>query len=132
MKSWLEKNDIKMYSAYNERKSVISERFVRTLKNKIYEYMISISKNVYTDKLDDIVDKYYNTYNSTIKMKPVDVKSSSLVKKIIKILNLKLVVLSEYQNIKIFLQKVTLQIVLKKFLWLKKLKILCHGHVIND
>ena len=78
--------------------------------------MISISKNVYTDKVDDIVDKYYNTYHSTIKMKPVDVKSSTLVKKIIKILNLKLVILSEYQNIKIFLQKVTLQIVLKKFL----------------
>ena len=73
-------------------------------------------------------------------MKPVDVKSSTYIdsgKKIIiiiiKILNLKLVILLEYQNIKIFLEKVTLQIGLKRFLWLKRLKILCHGHtVISD
>ena len=56
MKSWVEKNDIEMYSTHNEGKSVIAERFIRTLKNKIYKYMTSISKNVYNDKLDDIVD----------------------------------------------------------------------------
>ena len=56
-----------MYSMHNEGKSVVVERFIRTLKNKIYKYMTSISKNVYIDKLDDIVDKYNNTYHSTIK-----------------------------------------------------------------
>ena len=62
-----------MYSTYNEGKSVVAERFIRTLKNKIYKYMTSISKNVYIDKLDDIVNKYNNTYHSTIKIKPVDI-----------------------------------------------------------
>ena len=59
---------IEMYSTHNEGKFV-SERFIRTLKNKIYKYMISVSKNVYIDKLDDIVNKYNNTYHSTIKIK---------------------------------------------------------------
>ena len=68
------KNGIEMYSSRNEGKSVIVERFIRILKNKIYKYMTSISKNVYIDKLDDTVDKFNNTYHSTIKMKPVDVK----------------------------------------------------------
>ena len=65
-----------MYSVYNEGKSVFAERFIRTLKNKIYKYMSSISKNVYIDKLDGIVNKYNNTYHRTIKTKPVDVKPS--------------------------------------------------------
>ena len=68
-----------MYSSHNEGKSVIAKRIFRTLKNEIYEYMSSISKNVYIDKLDDIVNKYNNTYHSTIKMKPVDVKSSTYI-----------------------------------------------------
>ena len=79
MKSWLEKNATEMYSTHNERKSVIVERFIRTLENKIYKYMTSISKKVYINKLDDIVTKYNNTYHSTIKMKPVDVKSSTYI-----------------------------------------------------
>ena len=66
MKSWLEKND--MYSTHNEGKSVIAERFTRTLKNKIYKYMTSLSRNVYIDKLDDVINKYNNSYHSTIKM----------------------------------------------------------------
>ena len=114
MKTWLEKNEIEMYSTHNEGKSVVAERFIRTLK------MTSISKNVYIDQLDYIVNKYNNTYHRTIKMKPVDVNQThilNLVKKlIIKILNLKLVILLEYQNIKTFLQKATFQIGLKKFL----------------
>ena len=57
MKSWLEKNEIEMCSTHNEGKSVVSERFIRTLKNTIYKYMPSISKNVYIDKLDEIVIK---------------------------------------------------------------------------
>ena len=68
-----------MYSIHNEGKSVVPERFIRTLKNKIYKYIISISKNVYIDKLDNIVNKYNNTYHRTIKMKPVDVKPSMYV-----------------------------------------------------
>ena len=71
------KNDIEMYSTHNEGKSVVAERFIRTLKNKIYKYMISISKNVYIDKLDNIVNKFNNTYYSTIKIKPADVKSNT-------------------------------------------------------
>ena len=68
-----------MYSTYNEGKSVSAKRFIRTLKNKMYKYMTSISKNVYIDKLDDIVNKHNNTYHSTIKIKPVDVKSSTYI-----------------------------------------------------
>ena len=79
MKSWLEKNDIEMCSTHNEGKSVIAERIIRTLKNKIYKYMASISKNMYIDKLDGTVNKYYNTDHITIKMKPVDVKSYSYI-----------------------------------------------------
>ena len=77
MKSWLEKNDIEMYSTHNEGKSVVAERFIRTIKNKIYKYMTSISKNVYIDKLDDIVHKYNNKKHRTIKMKPIDVKDNT-------------------------------------------------------
>ena len=79
-KKWLRDNDIVMYSTHNEGKSVVAERFIRTLQNKIYRYMTSISKNVYIDKLDDIVDEYNNTYHTTIKMKPADVKDNNIYK----------------------------------------------------
>ena len=62
-----------MYSTYNERKFVVVERFIRTLKNTIFKHMTSISKNVYFDVLDDIVNTYNNTVHRTIKMKPIDV-----------------------------------------------------------
>ena len=78
MKSWLEKN-IEMYSTHNEGKSVVAERFIRTLKNKICKYMTSISKSMYTDKLDDIVNGYKNAYHRTIKMKSVDIKPSMYI-----------------------------------------------------
>ena len=78
-KKWLKDNDIEMYSIHNEGKSVVAERFIRTLKNKIYKYMTAISKNVYIDKLDDIVDEYNNTYHKTINMKPVDVKGNAYI-----------------------------------------------------
>ena len=58
-----------MYSTHKEGKSVVAERCIRTLKNKIYKYTASISKNVYIDKLDDIVNEYNNAYHRTIKMK---------------------------------------------------------------
>ena len=122
-----------MYSIHSEGKSVIAERFIRTLETKIYKYMISVSKNVYIDKLDDIVDEYNNTYHRTINMKPVDDKDDTyIVKKnlMIKILNLKSVIMSEFLNTKIFLLKGTHQIGLKKFLLLVKLKIQFHGHML--
>ena len=64
-----------MYLTYNEGKSVVAERFIRTLKNKIFKHMTAVSKNVYFDVLDDIVEKYSNTVHRTIKMKPVDITS---------------------------------------------------------
>ena len=68
-----------MYSTHNEGKSVVVERFIRTLQKKIYKYMTSVSKNVHINKLDDIVNKYNNTYNNAIKIKSVDVKSSTYI-----------------------------------------------------
>ena len=68
MKSWLEKNTIEMYSIYNEGKSVVAESFITALKNKVYKYMTSISKDVYINKLDEIVNKYNNIYHRAIKM----------------------------------------------------------------
>ena len=68
-----------MYSIHNEGKSVVAERFIKTLKNKIYKYMTVISKNVCIDKLDDIVNEYNNTYHRTIKMKHVDVKDNTYI-----------------------------------------------------
>ena len=79
MKLWLGKNDIEMYSTNNEGTSVVAERFMRTLNNKIYKYMTSTSKNVYIDKLDDIVDEYNNKYHRAIKLKPIDVKNSTYI-----------------------------------------------------
>ena len=64
-----------MYSTHNEGNSVVAERFIRALKIKIYKHMTAISKNVYFDVLNYIVDKYNNTYQRPIKMKPIDLKS---------------------------------------------------------
>ena len=104
-----------MYSLHNEGKSVIAEKFIRTLKNKIYMHMTSISKNVYIDNLDHRVNKYNNAYDSRVKMKPVDIKSSTYIDSGKEIndegLNLKLVILLEYQNIKTFLQKICFKLV---------------------
>ena len=60
----------------DEGKSIVTERFIRTLKSKVHKCITSVSKNVHIGKLDDIVNKYNSTYHSTIKMKSVDVKSS--------------------------------------------------------
>ena len=76
MKSWLQDDDTEMYSTHNEGKSAVAKRLIRTLRNKNYKYMTAASKNVYIDKLDEIVNKYSN---STIKMKSVDVKSSTIL-----------------------------------------------------
>ena len=76
MRSWLQENGTEMYSTHNEGKTDVVERFIRTLKNKTYKYMILISKNVYINKSSDRANEYSNTYHSTIKMNPADVKSS--------------------------------------------------------
>ena len=68
-----------MYPTHNDRKSVAAKRFIRNLKTKIYKYMTSVSKNVYIDKLDYIVYEYNNTYQRTIKMKPLDVNDNTYI-----------------------------------------------------
>ena len=92
---FLEINNIGMYSTFNEGKSVIAERFIRTLKNNIFKHMTAISKNIYFDVLDDIVNKYNNTVHRTIKMKPIEVTDDSYAEyneeSSKKVLNLKLV-----------------------------------------
>ena len=109
IKSWPDKIDIEMYSTHNEGKSIVAVRFVRTLKNEIYKYVTSISKNVYINKLDDIVKKCNSTYHRTIKIKPVDARTNKYIdfnkENNKEGPNLKLVMMQEYQNEKIFLQK---------------------------
>ena len=78
VKSWLQDSDLEMYSRHSDGKSVVAKRFIRILKDRIYKYTF-VSKNVYIDKLDDIVNKQNNTYHRTIKMKPVDIKSSTFI-----------------------------------------------------
>ena len=68
-----------MYSIHSEGKSIVAERFIRTLKTKIYKYMSLISKNVYIDKLDDIVNEYNNVHHRIIKIKPVYVKDNTYI-----------------------------------------------------
>ena len=98
-KDFLKINNIEMYSIYNEEKSAVAERFIRTLKNKIFKHMTAISKNIYFDVFDDIVNKYNNTVHRVI---PMLNTMKILIKKI---LNLKLVTMLEFQNMKTFLLK---------------------------
>ena len=109
-----------MYSTHKEGKSVVTEKFIRSLKNKIYKYMTSTSKNVDIDNLAVIVNKYNNTYHNTIKMKPAVLKSITnldLTKTIKRmILNLRLMIMIGYRNLKIFLQTITFKIGLTNFL----------------
>ena len=76
-KRFLKINNIQMHSTYNGGKSVVAERFVITLKNKIFKQLTAVPKNVYFDVLDDIFNEYNNTVHRTIKMKPIDVISDS-------------------------------------------------------
>ena len=78
-KKWLKDNEIEMYSIHNNGNSVFAERFIRTFQIKIYKYMTFISKNVFINKIDYIVNKYNNTYHKNIKMKPVDVKDNTYI-----------------------------------------------------
>ena len=123
-----------MHSTINEEKSVIAERFIRTLKTKIHKYMTSMSKNVYIDKLDGIVKEYNYTYHTSIKMKPVDVKDNTYIdfKKEINDKNPKFKVcdhvrISKYNNIfaKGYMPNWSQEIFV-----IKKIKILYHGHML--
>ena len=125
-KKWLQDNDIVMYSTHNEGKSVVAERFIRTLKSKIYKYMTSISKNVYIDKLDDIVDEYNNTYHNTIKMKSADVQENTYINADKKINN-KDPKFKVGDRVRTFLLKGICLITARKYLLLNKLKILFRG-----
>ena len=117
---FLKINNIEMYSTFIEGKSVVAERFIRTLKNKIFKHMTTISKNVYFDVLEDIVNKYNNTVHKTIKTKPINVTNDSFAEYNE---DLKLVIMYEFLSAKIFLLKDMLLIGQKKFLLLIKLKI---------
>ena len=120
---WLSDNDINMYSTYNEDKSVVAGRFIRTLKNKLYKHMTATSKNVYYDVLIDVVNKYNNTKHSAIKMKPIMfkvIKEFILMSIMKKIVNLKSVIGLEYLDIKIYLLKDMLLIGVVKYLLLIK------------
>ena len=114
-------NNIEMYSTYNEGKSAIAERFIRTLKNKILKHMTAISKNVYFDVLDDIT-LFIELLKRNLFTLRMIIKLNTMKILIKKILNLKLVTMLEFQNIKTFLLKDILQIG-QKFLLLIKLKI---------
>ena len=116
-----------MYSTYNEGKSVAAERLIRTLKNKIFKHMTVISKNVYFDVLDDIVHETITQFIELLKgnllmLRTIHTRNTIKIQ-IKKILNLKLVIMLEFQNIKTFLPKDLLPIGQKKFLLLVKLKI---------
>ena len=78
-KKWLKDNNIKMHSAHNKGKFVAAERFIRTLKNKTYKHMTAVSKNMYINKLNDIINEYNNIYYRTIKMKPIEVKDNTYI-----------------------------------------------------
>ena len=120
-----------MYSTYNEGKSVVSEKFIRTLKNKFFKHMTAVLKTVYFNVLDDIVNKYSNAVHRTIKMKPIDVTTDSYAEynKDSKGKDRKFKVGDHLRisNIKTFLLKDILQIGQKKFLLLIKLKMQFHG-----
>ena len=78
-KKWLKYNDMEMYSRHNEGKSVVGERSIRTLKNKIYKHVTAVSKNVYIDKMNDVVNEYNNTYHRTMKKKPTEIKDNTYI-----------------------------------------------------
>ena len=118
-----------MYSIHNKEKSVVAERFIRTLQTKIFKYMTLVSKNVYIDKLDDIMDGYSNTYHRTIKMKLIDAMDNTYVD-FTKEVNDKDPKFKVGDHVRISKYKNTCQIGLKKFLLSVKLKIQFHGYML--
>ena len=125
-------NNIELYSTYNEGKSVVAERFIKGLKNRIFKHMTAVSKNLYFDVLDDAVDKYNNTFHGTIKMKPIDVRSDSYAEYNVDSneKDPKFKVDDHVRILKYINILVMLQIGQKKSLLLAKFKILFHGHLL--
>ena len=125
-KRFLKINNIEVYSTYNEGKSVVAERFNRTLKSKIFKHMKAVLKNVYFDVLNDIINKYNSTIHRTIKMKPIDFTSDSYAEynedSNEKDPKFKVSDRVKYENTKTFLLKDTPKVGQKKFLLLVKLK----------
>ena len=123
-----------MYSTHNEGKSVVAEKFSITLKSRVYKCMTSLSKTVYIDKLDGIVNEYNNTYHRTIKTKPVHIKDNTYFDYSEEVTDkdrqFKIADHVRISKYKIVLLKDILQIGLKKFLLLKKIKRQYHGHML--
>ena len=121
-----------MQSTHNDEKSVVAERFIRILKNKTYKYLTSISKKMYIEKIDDVVDKYNNTYLIAIEMKSVDAKLSayieSLVKKLMIMIKIGDVIrISIYKNISVRLYS---NWSAEVFLTKQVKKTLCYEHML--
>ena len=131
MKSFLQNHDIEIYSTHNEGKFVIAEKFIRTLK-KVNKHKTSASKNLHLDKLVDIVNKSNNTYHSTIKIKPAHVKWNTYInssKEFDKDTKFKI---GDFARIfkKSFAEGYTPNSSEEVFFYLKKLKVLCCGHML--
>ena len=126
-KDFLKINNIEMYSTYNEGKSVVAERFIRTLKNKIFKHMTANSKNVYFDVLDDIIINTITLFIELLKQNPLTLRVI-LTLNTMKILIKKILTMLEFQNIKTFLLKDIPLTDQKKILLLIKLKIQFLGH----
>ena len=126
-KDFLKINKIEMYSTYNEGKSVVAERFIRTLKNKIFKHMTANSKNVYFDVLDDIIINTITLFIELLKQNPLTLRVI-LTLNTMKILIKKILTMLEFQNIKTFLLKDIPLTDQKKILLLIKLKIQFLGH----
>ena len=121
MQEWLDNNDILMYSTNNEGKSAITERFIKTLKIKIYKKMTANDNKSYLPYLNKLVDQYNNTYHHSTNKKPINARCSALTEKLrpmLKLLSLKLMIESELLSIRIFLVKATLKIGQEKYLLL--------------
>ena len=121
-KRFLKINNIEMYSTYNEGKSVVAERFIRTLKNKIFRHMTAVSKNVYFDVLDDIFNKYNNTVHRNQLISHLILMLNTMKILMKPSLNSKSVIMLEFQNTKTFLLKDTAKIGQEKFSLLVKLR----------
>ena len=121
-----------MQSTHNDEKSVVAERFIRTLKNKTYKYLTSISKKMYIEKIDDVVDKYNNTYLIAIEMKSVDAKLSTYIESLVKKLMIKIKIvdiirISIYKNISVRLYS---NWSAEVFLTKQVKKTLCYEHML--
>ena len=126
---------IKIYSKYNEEESSLAERFIRNLDTKIYKHITAVSENGFINVLDEIVYKYHKTYHRTFKLRPSDVKGDTYIDYDVehndkyRQINLKLVVVLEYQTTKIILREAILQTGQKKSLWSRKSKLPYHRHI---